>query len=114
MRRRDCENKCENVVQNKIASDSVKCQAFEASVAVSVAVAAGDTDAEGERVTDTRYIIAWLTCCCCRCCVSMTVLREAERAAKPVRERESERGSAPACLCVRESDTNTSIAAIAA
>lgn len=98
MRRRDCENKCENVVQNKIASDSVKCQAFEAdveasvavaiTVAVSIAVAAGDTDTQGERVTDTRYIIAWLTCCCCCCCVSMTAQREAERAAKPVRDRE--------------------------
>lgn len=82
-------------VQNKIASDSVKCQAFEAeasvavgiTVAVSIAVAAGDTDTQGERVTDTRYIIAWLTCCCC-CCVSMTAQREAERAAKPVRDRE--------------------------
>lgn len=114
MRRRDCENKCENVVQNKIASDSVKCQAFEAevavSVAVTVAVAAGDTDTEGERVADTRYIIAWLTCCC-RCCVSMTALRE-RRESNQTSTRE--RGSAPACLCVRESDTNTSKAAIAA
>lgn len=62
------------LAQNKIASDSVKCQAFEArlaaavAAAVDVAVAAADTDTHwaSERVTDTRYIIAWLTCCCCR------------------------------------------------
>lgn len=104
MRRRDCENKCENVVQNKIASDSVKCQAFEAelavSVAVGVAVAAGDTDTEGERVTDTRYIIAWLTCCCRRCCVSMTALRERRESGQTStreKERERKRASLPVC-----------------
>jgi len=100
MRRRDYENKCEYAVKNKIASDSVKCQAFEAGKI------ATDTDTSDDPATDTfarasyRYKIHnCLAALCRQTCSAERVndsgrseqneLREQSAESKP--ERESER-----------------------